>query len=125
MVGPGADGEIREASVFRETRGNIEAIEDRDATSVGPEISGVVEKVVLGRVSNGEDKDLRYLHLLWEPGRAELCAGGVSSTLRKMTDTRARRQQRMVRNIGPIGKDIYGKLLLSFCFVLTFLVCAD
>lgn len=122
MVGPGADGEIRKASVYRETSGNIEAVEDGDATSVGSEISGVGEgKVVLGRISEGEDKDLRYLHLLWEPGRVELSAGGVSSTLRKMTETRARRQHRMVRNLGPIGKDIYGKLLFSFWEKVAFL----
>lgn len=110
MVEPGADGDIRQASVYSETRGKADAIEDGDTSSAGFGISGAVEgQVVLGRVSNGEDKDLRYLHLLWEPGRTELCAGGAASTLRKMTGSRARRQHRMVRNHGPIGKDVYGK----------------
>lgn len=109
----GADGDFPEASVYGETRGSDDAAEDADAASVGFGIGGAGEgKVVLGRVSRGDDKDLRYLHLLWESGRAEVCAGGVASTLRKMTGSRARRQHRMVRNLGPIGKDIYGKYFL-------------
>lgn len=115
-VEPGANNNIREASVFRETRVNVDAMEDGDAASVGFGISGAAEGQVLGGVSKGEDKDLKYLHLLWEPGRAELCAGGVASTLRKMTGSRARRQHRMVRNLGPIGKNIYGKFIFfSLC----------
>lgn len=115
MVEPGADNNSREASVYRETRVNVNAMEDADVASVGFGISGTVEGKVLGGVSKGEDKDLKYLHLLWEPGRANLCAGGVASTLRKMTGSRARRQHRMVRNLGPIGKDIYGKCNFFFC----------
>lgn len=111
MVEPGTDNNTREASVYRETRVNFDAMEDGDATSVGFGISGAAEGKALGGVSKGEDKDLKYLHLLWEPGRAELCAGGVASTLRKMTGSRARRQHRLVRNLGPIGKDIYGKFI--------------
>lgn len=115
-VEPGANNNIREASVYRETRVNVDAMEDGDAASVGFGISGAAEGQVLGGVSKGEDKDLKYLHLLWEPGRAELCAGGVASTLRKMTGSRARRQHRMVRNLGPIGKNIYGKFIFfSLC----------
>lgn len=115
-VEPGANNNIREASVLRETRVNVDAMEDGDAASVGFGISGAAEGQVLGGVSKGEDKDLKYLHLLWEPGRAELCAGGVASTLRKMTGSRARRQHRMVRNLGPIGKNIYGKFIFfSLC----------
>lgn len=80
------------------------------AAAVGFGISGTGEgKVVLGRVGQRDDKELRYLHLLWEPGRAELGAGGVASKLGKVTGSRARRQHRVVRNLGPIGKDIYGK----------------
>lgn len=115
-VEPGANNNIREASVLRETRVNVDAMEDGDAASVGFGICGAAEGQVLGGVSKGEDKDLKYLHLLWEPGRAELCAGGVASTLRKMTGSRARRQHRMVRNLGPIGKNIYGKFIFfSLC----------
>lgn len=80
------------------------------AAAVGFGISGTGEgKVVLGRVGQRDDKELRYLHLLWEPGRAELGAGGVASKLGKVTGSRARRQHRVVRNLGPIGKDIYGE----------------
>lgn len=112
----GADSNIREASVYRETRDNVDAMEDGHAALVGFGISGAAEGKMLGGVSKGEDKDLKYLHLLWEPGRAELCAGDVASTLRKMTGSRTRRQHRMVRNLGPIGKDIYGKFIFfSLC----------
>lgn len=108
---PGPDNNSREVSVYRETRINDDTMEDGDVASVGFGISGAVEGKVLGGVSKGEDKDLKYLHLLWEPGRANLCTGGVASTLRKMTGSRARRQHRMVRNLSPIGKDIYGKFI--------------
>uniref|UniRef100_A0A674MMV6 Ankyrin repeat domain-containing protein 54 n=1 Tax=Takifugu rubripes TaxID=31033 RepID=A0A674MMV6_TAKRU len=103
MVEPGDDADIREASVYRETRLNVEPIEDGGAAIISGVGGG---NAVLGRVSK-EDDDLRYLHLLWEPGRAERCTGGVASTLRKMTGSRARRQHRMARSLGPIGKEIY------------------
>lgn len=116
MAEPGADNNIQEALVYRETRVNVDAMEDGDDASVGLGISGAAEGKLLGGVSKGEDKDLKYLHLLWEPGRAEVCAEGVASTLRKMTGSRARRQHRMFRNLGPIGKDIYGKFIFfSLC----------
>lgn len=113
MVEPGPEDETREA-VDREQRGNNgERTEDGGTAAVGFGISGTGEgKVVLGRVGQRDDKELRYLHLLWEPGRAELGAGGVASKLGKMTGSRARRQHRVVRNLGPLGKDIYGKGLL-------------
>lgn len=63
--------------------------------------------MVLGRFGQRDDKELKYLHLLWEPGRAELSPGGMSSKLGKMTGSRARRHQRAVRNLGPLGQDIY------------------
>lgn len=107
MVEPGDDADIREAPVYRETRLNVEPIEDGGAAKTSGVGGG---NAVLGRGSK-EDDDLRYLHLLWEPGRAERCGGGVASTLRKMTGSRARRQHRMARSLGPIGKEIYGKLL--------------
>lgn len=111
MVEPGADSKIQEASLYRGTQFNVDSMEDGDAASVGFGISGAAEGKVLGGLSKGEGKDLKYLHLLWEPGRPELCAGGAASTLRKMTGSRARRQHRMARNLGPIGKDIYGKFI--------------
>lgn len=80
------------------------------AAAVGFGISGIGEgKMVLGRVGQRDDKELRYLHLLWEPGRADNDSGGVASKLGKVTGSRARRHHRAVRNLGPIGKDIYGK----------------
>ncbi|XP_053707514.1 ankyrin repeat domain-containing protein 54 [Synchiropus splendidus] len=62
-------------------------------------------KLFLGR--HREDKELRYLHLLWEPGRVDAGAGGVASKLGKVSGSRARRHHRAARNLGPIGKDVY------------------
>lgn len=112
MVEPGPGAEPLQAA-DREQRGGLDGMDDGGtaaAAAVGFGISGTGEgKVVLGRVGQRDDKELRYLHLLWEPGRAELGAGGVASKLGKMTGSRARRQHRVVRNLGPIGKDVYGK----------------
>lgn len=113
MLEPGPEDEAREAA-DREQRGNVD---DGGTAAVGFGISGIGEgKVLLGRVGQRDDKELRYLHLLWEPGRTELGgAGGVASKLGKMTGSRARRHHRAVRNLGPIGKDIYGKGQLVVC----------
>lgn len=112
MVEPGREDDTREA-VDREQRGNMEGMDDGNTAAVGFGISGTGEgKVVLGRVGQRDDKELRYLHLLWEPGRAEHAAGVVTSKPGKMTGSRARRQHRVVRNLGPVGKDVYGKALL-------------
>ncbi|KAF1379122.1 hypothetical protein PFLUV_G00172790 [Perca fluviatilis] len=108
MVEPGPEGETRE--VFdREQRANLERMDPGGTAAVGFGISGTGEgKVVLGRVGQRDDKELRYLHLLWEPGRSELGGtGGVTSKMGKVTGTRARRHHRVVRNLGPMGKDIY------------------
>lgn len=79
------------------------------AAAVGFGMSGIGEgKMVLGRVGQRDEKELRYLHLLWEPGRGELGPGGVTSKLGKITGSRARRQHRAV-HLGPVGKDVYGK----------------
>lgn len=108
MVELAPEDETREA-VDGEQRSNVEGMDDGGtAAAVGFGISGTGEgKVVLGRVGQRDDKELRYLHLLWEPGRAEHGAGGGASKLGKITGSRARRQHRVVRNLGPIGKDIY------------------
>uniref|UniRef100_A0A1A7W980 Ankyrin repeat domain-containing protein 54 n=1 Tax=Iconisemion striatum TaxID=60296 RepID=A0A1A7W980_9TELE len=105
MVLHDPEGETREAV---EADGKAsERMSDVSAAAVGFGISGIGEgKMVLGRVGQRDDKELRYLHLLWEPGRDELGPGGVASKLGKITG-RARRHHRAVRNLGPIGKDIY------------------
>ncbi|XP_047428800.1 ankyrin repeat domain-containing protein 54 [Mugil cephalus] len=102
----GAEAETGECV---EQRGDMDSgMEDVGTAAVGFGISGIGEgKVVLGRVGQRDDKELRYLHLLWEPGRGELAAGGAACKLGKMTGSRARRHHRAVRNLGPIGKDIY------------------
>ncbi|XP_028310565.1 ankyrin repeat domain-containing protein 54 isoform X2 [Gouania willdenowi] len=55
------------------------------------------------RVLLGQDKDLKYLHLVWGPGRGGAAAGKPG----KITGTRARRHHRAVRSLCPIGKNIY------------------
>ncbi|KAM9843223.1 ankyrin repeat domain-containing protein 54 [Aulostomus maculatus] len=98
-----AAGEAEEV----ERRGGLERMDD-GGSAVGFGISGTGEgKVVLGRVGHREDHDLRYLHLLWEPGRAEVGGGGAASKLGKMSGSRARRHHKAARTLGPIGKDIY------------------
>ncbi|XP_029996132.1 ankyrin repeat domain-containing protein 54 [Sphaeramia orbicularis] len=100
------ENEAREAA-DRQQRCTVERMED-GGTAVGFGISGIGEgKVVLGRVGQRDEKELRYLHVLWEPGRAEVGSGAVTSRLGKVTGTRTRRHHRAVRNLGPIGKDIY------------------
>ncbi|XP_068575268.1 ankyrin repeat domain-containing protein 54 [Cebidichthys violaceus] len=111
MVEPGPEDETREEEeVGREQRGNVnpERMDPGGTAAVGFGISGTGEgKVVLGRVGPRDEKELRYLHLLWEPGRSECGAGGVASKMGKVTGRRARRPHRVVRNLGPMGKDIY------------------
>lgn len=111
MVEPGPEDETREVLDI-EQRG----MDPGGTAAVGFGISGTGEgKVVLGRVGQRNDKELRYLHLLWEPGRSELGGtGGVASKMGKVTGSRARRHHRVVRNLGPMGKDIYGKGHLTF-----------
>ncbi|XP_053194172.1 ankyrin repeat domain-containing protein 54 [Scomber japonicus] len=106
MVEPEPGDETREDGVHRGD--NVDGMDD-GGTAVGFGISGIGEgKVVLGRVGQRDDKELRYLHLLWEPGRAEVAAGGVASKLGKVTgSSRARRSHKAAWNHGPIGKDIY------------------
>lgn len=106
-VACGAAGEMRVEGV---QPGEAERMEDVGSAAVGFGISGIGEgKVVLGRVGHRDDKELRYLHLLWEPGRGEADAAGVASKLGKISGSRARRQHRAARNLGPIGKDVYGE----------------
>ncbi|XP_032392471.1 ankyrin repeat domain-containing protein 54 [Etheostoma spectabile] len=108
MVERGPEDETREV-LDREPRCDLERMDPGGTAAVGFGISGTGEgKVVLGRVDQRDDKEVRYLHLLWEPGRGELGgAGGVASKMGKVTGTRTRRHHRVFRNLGPMGKDIY------------------
>uniref|UniRef100_A0A3P9I7K0 Ankyrin repeat domain-containing protein 54 n=1 Tax=Oryzias latipes TaxID=8090 RepID=A0A3P9I7K0_ORYLA len=106
-VARGAVGEIRVEQGLVQP-GEAERTEDVGSPAVGFGISDIGEgKVVLGRVGHRDDKELRYLHMLWDPGRREADAAGVTSRLGKVTASRARRQHRAARTLGPIGKDIY------------------
>uniref|UniRef100_A0A3Q0T808 Ankyrin repeat domain-containing protein 54 n=1 Tax=Amphilophus citrinellus TaxID=61819 RepID=A0A3Q0T808_AMPCI len=107
-------GPEEEAVDGEQRRGNVEGMDGAHGAAVGFGMSGTGEgKVVLGRLGQRDDQELRYLHLLWEPGRGELGAGGVASRLGKITGSRAKRHHRAVRNLGPIGKDIYVRKLLQ------------
>lgn len=109
MLEPGPDEETGEAA-DRAQRGCGDGMEAAGSAAVGFGISGTGEgKVVLGRLGQRDDKEIRYLHLLWEPGRADVGGGGVASTPGKVTGSRVRRHHRAARNLGPIGKDVYGK----------------
>lgn len=113
MLGQRPGGEIRE-EVDVQPRSVADGMEDGGseaaAASVGFGISGIGEgKMVLGRVGPRDDKELRYLHILWAPGRGEFDPGAESSKLGKIAVSRSRRNQRAVRNLAPIGKDIYGR----------------
>lgn len=113
MVEPGPQEDEPRAG-RQQPRGCSEGMDNGGTAAVGFGISGIGEgKVVLGRVGHADDKELRYLHLLWEPGRAEIGGGGGgASKTGKVTGSRARRHHRAARNLGPIGKDIYaGKRL--------------
>lgn len=113
MLEPGPDVETGEA-VDRAQRGCGDGMEDAGSAAVGFGISGTGEgKVVLGRLGQRDDKELRYLHLLWEPGRADISGGAAASTPGKVTGSRVRRHHRAARSLGPIGKDIYGRRRFS------------
>ena len=110
MLEPGRGEESRDP-------GNPEGPAERGAeyggsgTAPGFRVSGIGErKVVLGRVGPRDDKELKYLHLLWDPDRNQVGAAvGGASRPGKMTGNRARRQNRTARSLGPIGRDVYGE----------------
>ncbi|XP_030649676.1 ankyrin repeat domain-containing protein 54 [Chanos chanos] len=78
-------------------------------TRVGFGFTGFGEHALrFNRSSPAAEQELRYLHLLWEPGRGGTGAGtGVAGKPGKITSSKARRHGRARRNLGPIGKDIY------------------
>uniref|UniRef100_A0A671S661 Ankyrin repeat domain-containing protein 54 n=1 Tax=Sinocyclocheilus anshuiensis TaxID=1608454 RepID=A0A671S661_9TELE len=86
------DGEKREEETPMEAAG-----------AVGFSISRL-DTLRLNRTRPPADTELRYLHLLWQPG--ELLQAGRSSP-GKITSSRVRRLGRARRNMGPIGKDLY------------------
>ncbi|XP_029943202.1 ankyrin repeat domain-containing protein 54-like [Salarias fasciatus] len=94
------DGALRSADSEQGQRGGAEGAADPGPAAVGFGRSGMV----LGRVGPASDTELRYLHLLWEPGCRE---PGVAGKPGKMTGSRARRHHRAGRSLGPLGKDIY------------------
>ncbi|XP_020793927.1 ankyrin repeat domain-containing protein 54 [Boleophthalmus pectinirostris] len=108
MIEPGPENEARKADEGeQQQRGSMDMMED-GGTAVGFGLSGIGEgKVLLGRVGQMDDKELRYLHLLWQPGRTEGDSGGGQKKLGKVLVGKSRRHQRAVRSLGPSGKDIY------------------
>lgn len=95
-------------SPVKEVKG--EKKEDRVAVGAASSFgfSGIdtLSALKLHRSSQTAEKSLRYLHSLWSPGallQAEPAGG-------KMTVSRTRRLGRVRRNLGPIGKDLYGRI---------------
>ncbi|XP_028841518.1 ankyrin repeat domain-containing protein 54 [Denticeps clupeoides] len=94
--GPQKDGEKREDENAADA-----------GTAVGFGISGLGDAALrLNRAGPAGEQELRYLHFLWEPGRAG-SAAGVTGRPGKVTASKARRLGRARRNAGPIGKDVY------------------
>lgn len=78
-------------------------------STAGFEMTGFGDTALrLNRTGQTAEQELRYLQLLWEPGRAGAGAG-VGSKPGKVSGSRARRHIRVRRNVGPTGKDLYGK----------------
>lgn len=76
------------------------------ASSFGFSGIDTLSALKLHRSSQSAEKNLCYLHCLWSPGalvEAEPAGG-------KMSVSRARRLDRVRRNLGPIGKDLYGRV---------------
>lgn len=76
------------------------------ASSFGFSGIDTLSSLKLHRSSQSSEKSIRYLHSLWSPGallQAEPAGG-------KMTVSRARRLGRARINLGPIGKDLYGRV---------------
>ncbi|XP_072299596.1 ankyrin repeat domain-containing protein 54 [Eucyclogobius newberryi] len=107
MLEPGAENEARKANESEQQhRGAVDVMEDGGA-AVGLGLSGTGEgKLLLGRVGQMDEKELRYLHLLWQPGRAEV-SSGEQKKLGKVLSGKSKRHHRAVRSLAPIGKDIY------------------
>ncbi|KAG5279878.1 hypothetical protein AALO_G00082540 [Alosa alosa] len=84
---------------------NEKGVDEGATTGFG--ITGFGDKSLrLNRTGPTAEQELRYLHLLWEPGRPG-ASTGVGSKAGKVTGSRARRHIRVRRNVGPIGKDVY------------------
>ncbi|XP_034078575.1 ankyrin repeat domain-containing protein 54 [Gymnodraco acuticeps] len=103
MLEPGAqDGSLEagEGESMAPSGGTTASAASGSSAAMGFGMSGTGEgKLVLGRVGQRDDTELRVLHLLWERGGEALSsrAGKVS----------CRRNHRLSRNLGPLGKDIY------------------
>ncbi len=128
LVAAASDGD-RSGSEGEFTGANGAAVTDGEKHDEAPmEAAGAVgfsisrldtlSALRLNRTRPAADTELRYLHLLWKPG--ELLQAGRSSP-GKITSSRVRRLGRARRNMGPIGKDLYGvcmNIYMSYINVL-------
>lgn len=76
------------------------------ASSFGFSGIDTLSALKLHRSGQSAEKSLRCLHTFWSPGallQAEPAGG-------KMSVSRSRRLGRVRRNLGPIGKDLYGRV---------------
>ncbi|XP_052397794.1 ankyrin repeat domain-containing protein 54-like [Carassius gibelio] len=114
LVSAASDGD-RSSSEGEYTVANGPAVRDgENREEEAPEAAGAVGFSIsrldtlsarrLNRTRACADTELRYLHLLWQPG--ELLQAGRSSP-GKITSSRVRRLGRARRNMGPMGKDLY------------------
>lgn len=106
------EGEYTVRNTVKNTVKEVKGEKREDGAAVGAAssfgFSGIdtLSALKLHRSSQSAEKSLRYLHTLWSPGallQAEPSGG-------KMTVSRTRRLGRVRRNLGPIGKDLYGKV---------------
>uniref|UniRef100_A0A8C6TF91 Ankyrin repeat domain-containing protein 54 n=1 Tax=Neogobius melanostomus TaxID=47308 RepID=A0A8C6TF91_9GOBI len=112
MLEPGPAHEARKADERdQQQRVSMDTMEGEAggaAAAVGFGMSGIGEaKVLLGRVGQMDDKELRYLHLLWEPGRAEVGPAAGHKLGKVLGGKSKKRHHRAVCSLAPIGKDIY------------------
>lgn len=117
IVAAASDGDRSGDGEKREEATPMEAA----AGAVGFSISRLdtLSALRLNRTRASSDKDLRYLHLLWKPG--ELLQAGRSSP-GKITPSRVKRLGRVRRNMGPVGKDLYGGCMCIY--ILLFSICS-
>lgn len=96
-------------SPLKEVKG--EKREDGAASSFGFSGIDTLSTLKLHRSSQSAEKSIRYLHTLWSPGALLQAdpAGG------KITVSKARRLGRVRRNLGPVGRDLYGRVWVGYC----------
>lgn len=108
MLEPGPAHEASKVDDQQQERVSADTMEEENggAAALGFGLSETGEgRVLLGRLGQMDDKALRYLHLLWEPGRTSVGPRGTHKLGKVIGKSRS--HHRAVRSLCPIGKDIY------------------